>query len=251
MRDAALRSSESHALPHYESEMATVYVGDARDVLSSFETESFGLVVTDPPYGVEFVSNQRVQRFDAMALDGAGDRDAVRDVLRECVRLVAQNRHLYVFGPTDVLDGLKITKPVSLVWDKTMMSGGDLASPWGPSHESITFAVSKHRHGGQAGGDAIPARLRKGTVLRAPRKTGRKVRHPSEKPVELLAELIESSSRIGETVLDPFGGSGSTAVAAILRGRRVVLVEVNPLYAELAISRVRAAERIAEEVAAA
>lgn len=234
--------------PSYQSEWATIYHGDARDILPTFETESFDLIVTDPPYGKEFVSNQRVERFDAMALDGAGDREAVKDVLRECVRLVAQNRHLYVFGPEDVLDGLKITKPVSLVWDKTMMSGGDLSAIWGPSHEPIWFAVSKHRHGGQAGCDAIPARIRKGTVLRASRKTGRKVRHPSEKPVDLLAELIESSSRIGETVLDPFGGSGSTAVAAILRGRHAVLIEAHAEYVELAIERVRSAERIAEEV---
>lgn len=235
----------------YESEWATIYEGDAREVLPNFETESFALVVTDPPYGKEYVSNQRVQRFEAMALDGGEDREEVRGVLRECVRLVAQNRHLYVFGPDDVLTGLKISKPVSLVWDKTMMSGGDLAASWGPSHEPIWFAVSAHRHGGQTGRDTLSSRLRKGTVLRVPRPTGRKVRHPSEKPVALLAELIESSSRVGEKVLDPFGGSGSTAVAAIVRGRRAVLIEANPGYVELAIRRVQAAEFVAQEIEAA
>lgn len=84
-----------------------------------------------------------------------------------------------------------------------------------------------------------------------PGPTGRKVRHPSEKPVALLAEMIESSSRVGETVLDPFGGSGSTAVAAIVRGRRAVLVEANPAYVELAIERVRAAEAVAAGIEAA
>lgn len=253
MPDSSVSRNETSAIGRiaYESDRATIYEGDARDVLPTFDTESFGLVVTDPPYGKEFVSNQRVQRFDAMALDGVGDREAVCDVLRECVRLVAQNRHLYIFGPGDVLDGLKISAPVSLVWDKGMMSGGDLASEWGPSHEPIWFAVSKHRHAGQAGCDAIPARLRKGTVLRVPRQTGRKVRHPSEKPVGLLVDLIESSSRVGETVLDPFAGSGSTGVAAIVRGRRAILVEMNPAYVELAIERVRAAELLADGVAAA
>jgi DNA modification methylase len=235
----------------YESEWATVYEGDARDVLPTFETESFDLIVTDPPYGKEFVSNQRVERFEAMALDGADDREAVQDVLRECVRLVGQSRHLYVFGPEDVLEGLKITKPVSLIWDKTMMSGGDLSSAWGPSHEPIWFAISRHRHGGMAGGDAIPARRRKGSVLRVSRPTGRKVRHPSEKPVALLTELIESSSRVGEMVLDPFAGSGSTAVAAIVRGRRALLIESNRAYVDLAIERIRAAECVAQEVDAA
>ncbi len=235
----------------YESPWATIYHADARDVLPSFETESFDLLVTDPPYGQEFVSNQRVERFEAITLDGAGDRDAVKDVLRECVRLIGQNRHLYVFGPDDVLAGLKVSKPVQLVWDKTMMSGGDVSAPWGKSHEPINFALCKHRHAGQAGCDSIPARIRKGSVLRYGRRTGRTVRHPTEKPVDLLAELIESSSRVGDVVLDPFAGIGSTGVAAIVRGRRAVLIEVNEQYVELAIQRVREAERIAEEVVAA
>lgn len=235
----------------YVSEWATIYHADARDVLPTFETESFDLVVTDPPYGKEFVSNQRVERFAPIALDGTDDREAVREVLVECVRLVGQNRHLYVFGPEDVLAGLKVTKPVALVWDKTMMSGGDVSARWGCSHEPISFAVSKHRHGGQAGSDCIPARIRKGSVLRYGRRTGRTVRHPTEKPVDLLAELIESSSRVDDVVLDPFAGVGSTGVAAIVRGRRAVLIEVHEPYVELAIERVKAAERIAEEVVAA
>ena len=238
-------------MPFYETERVTLYLGDARDVLPTLQTESVDLVVTDPPYGKEFVSNQRVERFAPIALDGVGDRDAVRDVLSECVRLVGQNRHLYVFGPEDVLGGLKVTKPVALVWDKTMMSGGDVTARWGCSHEPISFAVSKHRHAGQAGTDCIPARIRKGSVLRYGRRTGRTVRHPTEKPVDLLAELIESSSRVDDLVLDPFAGVGSTGVAAILRGRRAVLVEVDKGYAEIAIQRLRAAERIAEEAEAA
>jgi DNA modification methylase len=229
----------------------SLYVADARDVLPEFATESFDLVVTDPPYGQDFRSNQRVERFDRIALDGADDRDAVRGVLAECVRLVGQNRHLYVFGPEDALDGLKVTKPVSLMWDKTMMSGGDLTAPWGRSHEPISFVVSKHRHGGQAGGDAIPARIRKGSVLRVGRRTGRTVRHPTEKPVDLIAELIESSSRVGDLVLDPFAGIGSTGVAAVLRGRRAVLVEVDAGYAALAVERLQEAERLADLMEAA
>lgn len=237
--------------PVYATERAWVYHADARDVLPHFPTESFDLVLTDPPYGKEFVSNQRVQRFAPIALDGAEDRVAVREVMRECVRLTAQNRHLYAFGPEDVLDGLKVSAPVALIWDKTMMSGGDLTAPWGPAHEPIWFMVGRHRHAGQAGKDAIPARIRKGTVLRAARQTGRNVRHPTEKPLDLLRELIESSSRTGETVLDPFAGSGSTGVAAVLSGRKAVLVEVERRYVDLAIERLERAERIANEIEAA
>jgi site-specific DNA-methyltransferase (adenine-specific) len=66
--------------------------------------------------------------------------------------------------------------------------------------------------------------------------------------VGLLRELIESSSRGGDTVLDPFGGSGSTGVAALLSGRKAVLVEVNPIYAELAAQRVAKVEAFLDQM---
>lgn len=152
---------------------------------------------------------------------------------------------MYVFGPADVLPDLLTTAPVALVWDKLRTGPGDLASPWGPAHEPITFMVSKHRHAGEAGATTnVAARLRKGSVLRCTPPTGRKVRHPSEKPVALLAELVESSTRAGELVLDPCAGIGSTGVAAVLRGRRALLIESHRRYAEIAADRLRRAEAL-------
>jgi site-specific DNA-methyltransferase (adenine-specific) len=63
------------------------------------------------------------------------------------------------------------------------------------------------------------------------------IRHPSEKPVELLRELIESSSCIGETVLDPFAGVGSTLEACRIEGRACVGIEIEERYAEIAANR--------------
>lgn len=228
----------------HDGPLAQVWQGDAAMVLPTMPTESLALVVTDPPYGVDWQSGFRKESFERLANDGAADREVVREILRESVRLVGQNRHLYVFGPSDVLDGLKISATTPLIWDKATIGGGDLTSPWAPAHEPIHFMTSKHRHAGQSGREGVANRVRKGSVLRFPRPTGRKVRHPSEKPVPLLRELIESSSRQGETVLDPFAGIGSTGVAAVLSGRRAVLVEVEPRWAEIAVERVKRAEQI-------
>jgi DNA modification methylase len=234
----------------YVGPRARVLLGDARDELRALGTESVDLVIADPPYGVEWQSGLRAERFDVLNGDGAHEREGVREILEQSVRVVGQNRHLYVFGPDDVLTGLKVGAPVALAWDKGDAGPGDLSAPWGPSHETVWFTVSKHRHGGQAGGQSVAARLRKGTVLRVNRRTGRTVRHPTEKPVALLAELIESSSRAGELVLDPCAGSGSTGVAAVLRGRRALLIESDERYARLAVERVRRAEAIAEQMEA-
>lgn len=233
--------------PLYRSDAATVYLGDAVDVLAELETESVDLIVTDPPYGAEWRSNRRAETFAELAGDTPADRDGIREILRHTVRIVGQNRHLYAFGPADVLAGLKVSEVAELVWDKTTMGAGDMLGAWGPAHEPISFTVSKHRHGGKAGTTANPARIRKGSVLRYARPTGRNVRHPSEKPLALLRELIESSSRSGEIVLDPFAGIGSTGVAAVLAGRRTILVEIDEGYARTAVDRIRRAEAVAAE----
>lgn len=232
----------------YNSDQVQLWHGDAMEVLPAIEKESFDLVLTDPPYGIAFESNMRTEKFGGISGDGADQeaRDAVLAILEECVRLVGQNRHLYVFGP-EVLRAadMKVSKPAELIWVKQEGPGmGDLGLPWGPQHEQLHFYTSLHRHAGKRGKENNPVRIRKGTVLRAVKPTGFKVRHPSEKPIwGLLSELIESSSRAGETILDPFAGVGSTGVAAVLTGRKAVLVELEERYCEIAAERISQAEK--------
>lgn len=228
----------------HESPSASVWWGRSEEILPHIDTESVDVITTDPPYGVDYQSNRRATAFDRIDNDTESDRETIRCILEHCVRIVRQHRHLYVFGPTDVLDGLKVAQVVPLIWDKGALGSGDVTASWAPSHEPISFTVSKFRHAGEAGKSTIPARLRKGSVLRYTRPTGRKLRHPNEKPVPLMRELLESSSRQGELVLDPFGGSMSTGVAALLTGRRCFIIESNEKWAR------EGAERIAETEAA-
>jgi len=61
--------------------------------------------------------------------------------------------------------------------------------------------------------------------------------HLTEKPVELAVRAIQYSSRAGENVLDLFGGSGSTLIAAEQTGRRAYLMELDPLYCDVIVTR--------------
>lgn len=234
----------------YESNLVTVYHGKAELLLPVMPKESVDLIVTDPPYGVEWQSNRRAEKFGKIANDGAADRDTVRTIIEHCVRIVRQHRHLYVFGPPDVLDGMKVSEVVDMTWDKGTLGSGDVSGrmPWGPSHERINFCVSKHRHAGDAGKPTNPGRIRRGTVLAHTRPTGRNVRHPSEKPVPLLRDLIEASSLQGETVLDPTAGVLSTAVAAIISGRRAIVIEQEEKWVELGIERIKKAEAVVRQM---
>jgi site-specific DNA-methyltransferase (adenine-specific) len=102
----------------YQSEWATIVHGDAFDALDALATESVDLILTDPPYGVEWQSGRRADTFDFLANDDHAGRDGVGVIIGQCVRVVGQDRHLYVFGPDDVLAGLKVSEVVELIWDK-------------------------------------------------------------------------------------------------------------------------------------
>lgn len=72
------------------------------------------------------------------------------------------------------------------------------------------------------------------------------VQHPTAKPVPMLEYLIKTYTNPGDVVFDPFGGGGSTAVAAMRTGRKCVLIEREETYCELAARAVAAEERASE-----
>lgn len=229
----------------YESEFATLYHGDAADVVELIEPKSVGLIATDPPYGVKWQSNRRIKAFEKLAGDdGSLDVPAVLGVYAR--RTLQPRRHAYVFGyaPDALSEPMQFGGTTELVWDKGNVGMGDLALPWAPQWERIAFGVKTPSAANRAAGDGnLAARLRQGNVLRIDRKNSRAVtKHSTEKPVSLMRMLIESSSVLGDLVCDPFAGSGSTAVAAIVSGRRFVGCEIDPTYFETAVERIKQAE---------
>jgi len=68
-------------------------------------------------------------------------------------------------------------------------------------------------------------------------------RHPTEKSVETIRPIIEAFTKAGDLILDPYGGSGSTLVAAALLNRRYIGIEIEPKYCESAKRRLEAVQR--------
>lgn len=210
----------------------TIYHGDCREVLPRLKRGTAHLVITDPPYGVKWQSDHRREKFKKMR--GNEDRCVGMAGITLALRALVLYRHAYIFGKWDFEQiGVPATKPVELIWDKKSVGLG------GRRHGYIQFVVRRRPGDTQKGN--LAARLRKGSVLVFGRPCGSAVRHPCEKPVPLLQKLIESSSRIGDTVLDPFLGSGSTAVACVREERKCIGIEVEEQWCELSANRVREA----------
>jgi DNA modification methylase len=236
--------------PYYSNTRCTIYLDDARSVLPTLVKESVDLVATDPPYGKNFQSNTRSVSFDK--IQGDASRAEATDLLTSCtphvVLALRRSRHAYSFGLPLVHELLNIK--AELAWDKGLLGSGDLSSPWSQSHEKIFFHVrSADRAKANLEGGKLAARLRKGSIISVKRPNANGVkRHPTEKPVFLMSQLIESSTALGDLVLDPFAGSGSTLVAAIVTGRRGIGIECIEKYAEIAAQRCERAEAVFREM---
>ncbi|MGF6428202.1 DNA-methyltransferase [Bradyrhizobium elkanii] len=204
--------------------------GDCITELKKLDNRSVDLVLTDPPYG------------NAMAY-GTLKRSIVNDdhplhgllALHECWRIQRCNRAAYFF--LDVRHVPIVEKFVTqytdyrvkdwIVWNKQHFGMG---VGFRKQHELIlVLAKGKPRFRSTA----FP------NVLTVPRETTEE--HPHKKPLPLLKQIIEHSSDPGDTVLDPFAGSGSTLVAAVQAGRNAIGIELEERYVRVVHDRVRAA----------
>jgi site-specific DNA-methyltransferase (adenine-specific) len=228
--------------PYYEANGIAIYHGDCRDILPEIPTVD--LLLTDPPYGVAFSSGRG--KLGSVAKDQPEDQPEIIQGLQIAIKQLRRSRHVYIFGKID-LSSLPLCGSTELIWDKQKVGMGNLKLPWGPQHEVITFATHEPSKANREkrGYGKLSARLRKGSVLRCLRHNGKGAkRHPTEKPIDILRQMIESSSVLGECVLDPYMGSGSTLVAAAIEGRTAIGIEIEEKYCEIAVKRLKLLPRI-------
>ncbi len=202
--------------PFYQDESCTIYNADCRKVLPFLP--SFDLVVADPPYGMEFQSNFRAVKHSKIEGDERLPVDLIWLAMSKALRAS------YVFCRWDNLSMMPRCKSV-IAWVKNNWSMGDLKHEHGRQWEACCFyPESMHEFITR-----IP------DVIYADR-TGNDL-HPTEKPEKLIRTII--GANVGETILDPFMGSGTTLVAAKLEGRRAVGIEIDEEYCQIAVNRLR------------
>lgn len=118
----------------------------------------------------------------------------------------------------------------SVIWDKRK----GLGMRYLRHHEMLMVA---HRRGGRIRwGDGIPPQPNI-ISMAAPQARS----HPNEKPLALMQRIVATHSKLGDTILDPFLGGGTTGVAAVTLGRKFIGIELDPQHFETACRRISAA----------
>ena len=212
---------------HEINDRITLILGDMLDYTEYF-CRDFSLVITDPPYGVEYVSNRRVARAKFDMIEGDDGIDP--DWFWFC-EVVKDTGALYCFTNwkaecefkkyISAYDNIKIKNQI--VWDKLNHGAGDLTGAYGDRHEIIWFATGEN------------FKLKSGrpeTIIQVSKVSGAVSLHPTQKPIDLIRKLFSAVLEPGEDalVLDPFMGSGGTGVVAAERGHRYIGIEKDPKY---------------------
>ena len=187
---------------------ATLYLGDCRDVLPMLQTAH--AVVTDPPYGVNYAE---------------WDRDIPEQTWLSHARRIARvtlftpgNGSQYRYPPPDWT--LAWARPGSV-----QRAAGGGFSHWEPI---LVY-----------GRNPMPFDCK---IFAADTGAG-DVDHPCPKPVKVMRWLVAEATEPGETVVDPFMGSGTTGIACAQLGRRFIGIEIEPKYFEIALRRIEEAQR--------
>lgn len=191
------------------------------------------LVVTDPPYNVNYEGTAGKIKNDNMADDKF--YQFLFDAFFLTEKAMARDASIYIFHADT--EGLNFRKAFSdagfylsgtCIWKKQSLVLG--RSPYQWQHEPILFGWKK------AGKHAWFSDRKQTTIweFEKPKKNGD---HPTMKPVQLIAYPVLNSSMSGSIVLDPFGGSGSTLIACEQTERVCYMVELDEKYCDVVVKR--------------
>ena len=242
--------------PYYQDDSCAIYHGDARHILSLWPEKSADMYFADPPFGHNNNNGDLISRREAAL--GRGDYQPERDNRpivndgKEADGLVQWffNTAAMTLIPGGVccccggggpdpqfarwslwMDGPLEFKQM-IVWDKGPMGMG-----WHYRRSYETILVGQKR--GAACKWYDNSQRIENIIRNIPKIIPQSIDHPCVKPEALAAHFIKLHSQVGETIIDPFMGSGTTLVAAKNLGRKSIGIEIEERYCEIAVRRLQ------------
>jgi site-specific DNA-methyltransferase (adenine-specific) len=257
---------------------SAIYCGDVLAGLKLAASKSVQAVVADPPYYNVLVNESWDTQWDDVRKYLAWTRQWVA----ECMRVLRDDGLIFIFGQPGKREHVFIHLMSELcrrhrfhdlvIWDRAV-GYNERRDSFTPAFEMIlvlrksdavkfnkdavrvpytpekiaTYLRDKRYRDADARRRHLEAGKFATSILRVPSLKGNskeKCGHPSQKPVALIEKLIACATDPGDLVLDPFLGSGTTAVAAESLGRRWIGIEVDPRYVSVARKRLKAARKL-------
>ncbi len=206
--------------------------------MREFPDEFVDLIVTDPPYLIEYKTNRRKDKEHDFCkpIEGDNNPQLIKDYIKECYRIMKKDTAMYMFCSPDTVDFFKqelekyFNMKNIIIWVKNNWTAGDLEAQLGKQYEMI-FLVNKGRK--------IFNGKRETDVWFFDKIVGEEQLHQNEKPIKLIRKCIELHSNQDDVIFDGFAGSGTTLVAAKEYNRKYVGVEIESRYCEIIEKRLK------------
>lgn len=208
-------------------------LGDCLDHLTQMEANTADLALLDPPY-FDYKTGHRKDKKDKLSqsLVQQSQEEQLRTV-QESIRVLKDGRSFWFF--TNWQEAWWFQQRFhtflrnEIIWDKGNWTAGDLKGSFGNKYE-VAFLGTKGK-GWNYNGPRIH------DIWEIPRVGTNRI-HPTEKPVDLYIKIIELSTEPGDLVLDPYMGSGASAIACMRTGRNFLGYEKDEEFYRRVVNRV-------------
>jgi site-specific DNA-methyltransferase (adenine-specific) len=222
--------------PYYEQDGITIYHGDCRELLP--EIGPVDLVLTDPPYGINLVTKTSDYRQSANFDNGqslkattlySDEPDAIRELIARVMPVVLEiSDRAMIFCGQKMLWAYPEPRAIGCVFNPA----GAGRSSWGFQlmHPILYYGSDPYLQDGKGGHPSS---------FRDEQPNTERIDHPCPKPLKWMRWAVARASREGETILDPFMGSGTTLRAAKDLGRKAIGIEIEERYCEIAAKRLQ------------
>ena len=200
-----------------------IILGDALSLIKILPDKSVDIILTDPPYGIK-----------KEGIENSSSLETFYKILPDCYRVLKDNGFFITFFSTKRLPEIFIDNPFNYFWHFVLYCPlSSVRSPIGFSKFMSCFVFKK--------GSPKVIKWNKDIFLDSPTRMVEPdegfIDHPSPKPKTYIKELLNMFSKENDLVLDPFIGSGSTALACKISKRKFIGFEIEKKYCDLALRR--------------
>ena len=219
-----LDGDKKHIVIKYPEDFINkIICGDCLDLIRLIPNNSIDAVLTDPPYGLK-----------KDGIRGDADLSLFYNILPECNRILKDDSFFITFFSTKFLPQLFENNPFNYFWQIVLYCpGGGVNSPIGFTKFMSCFIFKK--------GKPKIIRRNKDIFVDTPGKMVEPdegyIDHPTPKPKHFIKEILEMLTKDNDLILDPFMGSGSTAIACFQLNRRFIGFEIEEKHCSIAGSR--------------
>ena len=212
-------------------EINKVYCGDCLDIMKEIPDKSIDLVLTDPPYGIDIGKMNFTNSVDGGVAKrndykGKADWDKETPTKEYFEQIFRISKNQIIFGGNYFTDKLS-SSGCWIIWDKRV------EDKYSNDFADCEMAWTSFKK---------PSRIIRylwSGMLQGNMQAKEKRQHPTQKPTEVIRKILNDFSEPNQTILDPFLGSGTTAIACQELHRNFIGIEISPEYCKIAEDRLK------------